>query len=294
MDNTKTNKSEEPAKQHYVPKVYLKNFCNSAGKLQAYDTTTKRTLSNMGLTAVAYQTHLYTIADNKGEKDYRVEKYLGQLESEYGEILHKIETTESIALTEKEITDVLWFIAFLYARNPNQISRYSEVTGDMLSFIGKSMLAHNLREQNKSHLRSSFEVAVDPVYVQTATMRTMFTFANTIFTAMINQGHWFFCRSQSDMEFITTDDPAANMVMVPLSKRLLLMRVTENIEEVKKCNNVLIAPPEKVVWFNGLIAATAKRFVFAGKREILAQAIMQIDGQSENTPDWRVAPHYTS
>lgn len=285
MANSKKNKSEEPAKQHFVPKVYLKNFCNASGKLQVYDTNTKRILSNMSPAEVALQSHLYTIEVEKAKKDYCVEKYLGELESEYGAVLTRLEANASTTLSVKDIPSVLRFIAFLYARNPTQLSRYSEIASGVLSFMAESMLAYNLREQNESHLRTSFEVTVSPTYIQTATMKTMFAIADKIFTDMANSGHWFFLRSRSGMEFITTDVPAANMVMVPLSKKLLLMRTTEDIEIVKKFNNVIDVPPQKVARFNGHIAVTAKRWVYASTCEMLTQAIRHIDSHLVNTPD---------
>jgi hypothetical protein len=285
MVNPKKNKSEEPSKQHFVPKVYLKNFCNSAGKLQVYDTKTKRTLSNMSPAEVASQSHLYTIEVEKAKKDYRVEKYLGELESEYGAILTRLEATASTTLTVKDTPSVLRFISFLYARNPTQLSRYSKIASGVLSFMAESMIAHNLREQNESHLRTSFEVTVSPTYIQIATMKTMFAIADKIFTDMTNSGRWFFLRSRSDMEFITTDDPAANMVMVPLSKKLLLMRTTEDVEIIKKINTVIDVPPKDVVRLNGQIAVTAKRWVYASTCEMLTPAIGQIDSHLGSTPD---------
>lgn len=88
--------------------------------------------------------------------------------------------------------------------------------------------------------------------------------AKMMFNILTNKGEWFFCISETPSEFITTDEPMANMVMLPLSKKVLFMRVTEQIEGLRR---IMTAPPDWVHFINCKIASSAKRFLYASSKK---------------------------
>lgn len=133
--------------------------------------------------------------------------------------------------------------------------------------MGNGLLNYNLRAQGEEYLRPFIQIKVNKNYVQKTTMLTMYKTAETMFNLLINEGDWFFCISQADSEFITTDDPMENMVMIPLSKKILFMRVTERIDGLNK--RVLYVTPNWVSDINCKIASSAKRVIFASSKEII-------------------------
>jgi hypothetical protein len=62
-----------------------------------------------------------------------------------------------------------------------------------------------------------------------------------------------------------------NMVMIPLSKKILFMRVTERIDGLNK--RVLHVTPDWVSDINRKIAYSAKRFIYASSKEIIKNSL---------------------
>lgn len=204
-----------------------------------------------------------------GDKDVRIQDFFSKIETKYAEIIRKIENGRIEQLNENDFLDIIWFISFLYARNLSKVNRFSEISEGLLSFVGNGLLNYNLRKQGEKHLRPFIQIKVNENYVHKMAMLTMYKTAETMFNLLKNEGDWFFCISRSDSEFITTDDPMENMVMIPLSRKILFMRVTERIDRLNK--RVLYVTPDWVRDINSKIASSAKRFVYASSSHILKQ-----------------------
>jgi hypothetical protein len=223
--------------------------------------------SNIKPSEVAKKRHIYTMIHN-GEKDYRIENFFNELETKYGVLIRTIESDRIEQLTEDDFLDIIWFISFLYARNLSKVNRFSEVSQELLSFMGNGLLNFNLQQQGEEYLRPLLQIKPNENYVQKMSMFTMYEAAKTMFNVLTNEGEWFFCISDASSEFITTDDPMANMVMLPLSKKILFMRVTEQIEGLRRIMNVR---PDWVHSMNCIIASSAKRFLYASSKEIIKE-----------------------
>jgi hypothetical protein len=252
-----------PKGQHFLPSVYLRGFCDGAGRLHLYDFTKKEFRSNIEPEEVVKKNHIYTITHN-GKKDYRIESFFNELETKYGVLIKTIEDGRIEQLTDDDFIDINWFISFLYARNLSKVARFSEVSDELLSFMGNGLLNYNLQQQDEEYLRPLLQIKPNKNYVQKMSMFTMHEAAETMFNVLTNEGEWFFCISDGTLEFITTDDPMANMVMLPLSKKILFMRVTEQIEGLRW---IMTVSSDWVHFMNCKIASSAKRFLFASSKE---------------------------
>jgi len=257
----------DPVNQHFVSAVYLKNFCNVAGRLHLYDFAKKEFRGNILPTKVATKHHIYTITCNN-KKDYCVENFFNELETKYGELIKLIENGSIEQLTETDYLNIIWFISFLFARNLSKVDHFSEVSRELLSFMGNGLLNYTLQQQGKEYLRPLLQIKPNSNYVQNLSMFTMYEAATTTFKLLTNEGKWTFCVADASSEFITTDDPMANMVMLPLSKKIFLMRVTEQIEGLCKIMNV---SADWVDSINCKIAASANRFLFASSKMMIKE-----------------------
>lgn len=262
----------DPINQHFVSAVYLKNFCNVAGRLHLYDFTNKEFRANILPTQVVRKRHIYTITHNS-EKDYRIENFFNELETKYGVLIKKIENGLIEQLTETDYLDIILFISFLHARNLSKVDRFSEISQELLSFMGNGLLNYNLQQQGEEYLQPLLQIRPNKNYVQKVSMFTMYEAAITTFKLLANEGEWFFCMADASSEFITTDDPMANMVMLPLSKKIFFMRVTEQIEGLHKIMNVR---SDWVDFINCKIAASAKRYLFASSKMIIKEDYLKI------------------
>lgn len=253
----------EPKGQHFVSSTYFNGFCNENERLDLYDFTKREFRLNMKPSEIAKKRHIYTITHN-GKEDYSIETFFNELETKYGVLIRTIESGRIGHLTVDDFSDVIWFISFLYARNLSKVSRFSEVSQEMLTFMGNGLLNFNLQQQGEEYLRPLIHIKPNANYVQKMSMFTMFEAAKTMFTCLSNEGQWIFCISAPGSEFITSDDPMANMVMIPLSKKILFMRVTEQIEGLRR---IITASPDWVHFMNCKVASSAKRFLYASNKE---------------------------
>lgn len=73
-----------------MPAVYLRGFCDKAGKLHLYDFVKKEFRSNIKPEKIATRNHIYTIIHN-GAKDYRIENFFSEIETKYGAVTRLIE-----------------------------------------------------------------------------------------------------------------------------------------------------------------------------------------------------------
>jgi hypothetical protein len=108
-------------------------------------------------------------------------------------------------------------------------------------------------------------------------MLMMFRFAKGMYDSLTSEGEWFFCVSPAGAEFVTTDDPMDNMVMLPLSKNVFFMRITEDIPGIDKNQRLLSVTPQWVADINQKIAATAKRYLYASNNTLLEQHKIAIE-----------------
>lgn len=254
-------------KQHFVSAVYLRRFCGEDGKLRILDISKKEIRTEIP-ESVAIKKHLYTVVHD-GNKDVRIEDFLGEIETHYSKHIRKIENGSFSELSQPDFVEILWFISFLYSRNLSKVTRFSEIANGLMLHVGQSLLDHNLRETSQEHLRPFLRIKPNQDYIHKMAMLMMFRFAKGMYESLTSEGEWFFCISPAGTEFVTTDDPMDNMVMLPLSKNVFFMRITEDIPGIDKNQRLLSVTPQWVADMNQNIAATAKRYLYASNIPLL-------------------------
>ena len=240
--------TNDPKKQHFVPHVYLKHFCNAAGVLQVYHKIERKCLANVDPSNVAFCKHLYTVSAPDGGRDFHVETDFHEHESKYDRILQKIQLGRAADLGEQDIEHLLMFLALLNARNPRTI--------DHLKYVGAFLGAHPFNPD--------FTKLSEPKYLQATTMEAMRLWAEKIIGMMRSTG-WVIYASEPGQKFITTDNPMADLSHIPLSSNLLFA-----FQSTRK-NGMLPASPELVAEMNYRIVLTANRFIYAADLETLEE-----------------------
>jgi hypothetical protein len=241
--------------------------------LQMYDKKNQEFFKNVAPSKVAWYKHLYTL-EKRGVKDYGIEYFLRKTESKYDAMLRKIMSMKpDICLTDDELRDVLHFFAFLYARNPAQISLFSDLAKDWIEFSSRVALSQDLCARTEGRSFSQNNKIANPRDVKNLSMKTMFCSAVRMHKDLVKAGRWLFYVSDSDMEFLTTDNPMSfrKLGWIPLSSKLLL--ILNNSDKSIKQNQVHIATAEMISDLNTSTANCATRFIFAGNIETLHQTI---------------------
>jgi hypothetical protein len=103
--------------QHYLPKTYLKHFCDPGhdGKVWLYRRHCDPVL--VGIANVAKERDIYTFRTPTGDDDLQVETVLSRLESKVAPILEKLNgPLDNLIVTATERASLAWFSAFLRFR----------------------------------------------------------------------------------------------------------------------------------------------------------------------------------
>jgi hypothetical protein len=142
-------------KSHFIPRTFLKRFCDENGNIFIYDKETKSTKLSGPSDKVFRRNWLYSFyeEDGKGEfvniHDNEIENTLGLIETNIPSIFNKIDSTKELNLDEKEILRLFCFIQ--WARTPNAIyisnKSHSNLFKKMSSMILKSSSKDKLKEK---------------------------------------------------------------------------------------------------------------------------------------------------
>lgn len=262
----KANSNSDPVQQHFVPKVYLKSFCNDRGLLQMYDKKTHKICPNVSPAGVASHEHLYTLETPDG-KDYSIEKgLLGQLETDYGIAIRALECEGLVTAERATFDTILRFLSFLHARNPEQLDVFRTLSRDMIEFSGNQVLSHNLHDQGELNLLPYFELSSNPVHVQALTMQAMMSRAEMVHKMLMGAGPWVFYVAPPASAFVTSDNPyrIESLGWIPLSSTVLIASCSNNAPD-EETPIIRQASPEMVANINSWQVDGATRFVFAAK-----------------------------
>ena len=133
MSNSiKQQHKQNPIRQHYIPRVYLKNFTNENNQIWIYDKL-ERTVKPSSPRNTTVIKHFYTIIDTEGKKDYSIEKFFEYIEGKIDKVLLKIVNEEELTIEDKE--QLSYFIAFLEKRTVLASENMSDISTDLLTRI---------------------------------------------------------------------------------------------------------------------------------------------------------------
>ncbi len=125
--------------QHYVPRFYLENFCDSTGKVWVYDKHLGKTYCTKAENTGG-ETHFYDVAevDDKMGEDQFIEKMFGELEGEWayvlGRWLQKLEADTYFRIYDEERVSFALFLAMQLLRTPSHrhfAIQMAEIIGNM-------------------------------------------------------------------------------------------------------------------------------------------------------------------
>ncbi len=109
----------EPIRQHWVPKSYLRAFCCTPverEQIHGYDLSKGRPFL-ASLDKVAVLKHFYTLGRGTGQQSYEVEVRLAQLESDAAPLLREIQSTRRVFTEQGKRQIFANFVATLLMRS---------------------------------------------------------------------------------------------------------------------------------------------------------------------------------
>ena len=91
------NEPNEPIRQHFVPRMLLRNFTDAKRRLHSFDKNLQENrIRKSGVKKFCAENDIYTVYDEHGNKDFSVEKAFSDLENICAPIIRKIIETARV------------------------------------------------------------------------------------------------------------------------------------------------------------------------------------------------------
>lgn len=257
----------EPIRQHWVPKVYLRQFAtaDTLGDLDpqvnVLDIPSNKQFTS-SINNITKKKHLYTIGVNEEEKCYAVEKWLSLIETKVKPYLLRLANGENVQSIQSAKYILSIFIATLISRNPRMLN-----------------LLHQLRKEDHPITQGYPEEAKkwlidqDNEGMQIFFSRSILWSAKPLAKDILNM-KWCLIHAASG-EFVTTDNPVCiynanespcgistlgtNIHLAISPKYMLLIGNDLPVDE----NKTYSMPEEGISGFNSVIIWRAERYLIS-------------------------------
>lgn len=220
----------EPRKHHRVPKTYLANFTDPAGRVWVYDPRSDGP-RNMAPVNVSVETDLYSVIRPDGSPDTTVERALGDIENAGAPVLARVVqgTTTLHQLDGQDRYDFAALVASIYLRSDSLRQHMANLKGRLLSRAAELTISHDGAWDTFVRKQASIGKVIPPE--QRAKTRAFMADPNSYelhmrkdatmtplatlepVTERIFNMNWSVIRAPDGEAFVSSDNPA--VVMVP-------------------------------------------------------------------------------
>lgn len=286
----------EPKRHHYLPKFYLKNFCEN-DFLWVYDRYNNKYRQQTPINT-AVKKKYYTATGIDGIPHNEVETVLANIESKAKHIIEKIDRKKSIDLEEKCILAI--FIAFLYVRVPEFEMEINELTEKFLKRNNKLAIPNekeaeiiikqfaNTKDQENLSPKKMLDFVRNENYrikfSREHSLSLMYSLASELPLIFI-QMDWQFWYSSKNSLFITSDNPLVvarpqnyngpygigtkgAKKLVPLNQKVCLVMCDKGESVINRQ-----VSSKDVRSINGLIALECNRFLISKDKSLLERLV---------------------
>ncbi|KQW60469.1 DUF4238 domain-containing protein [Variovorax sp. Root411] len=290
----------EKKRHHFVPKAYLKAFCNAEGKLLVYRKDDPENVLKMAPDAIGFEKYYYAQPLPGGGRDTNMlENMFSELEGQWPALAARLTNGEDV---NDQLSVLLEFIALQRVRVP--ASR--DVTEGALANLVKQTL-------NRMHLAgelppmpaglglSDVTVAIDPHQ----SIHGMVTHLQLEVAGIIDRAGFWAVRNETGRPFLTSDNPVIwfdetqpedarrpyaiksqgpFILVFPVSPTLVILGAPNHKEVFSRYGLRYSAAPTEdwVAWINEEVSRFAYEAVFAqreGEEEVVKR--------HQELPPWR-------
>ncbi len=201
-------------RHHYLPRFYLRGFCNQNEKIWTYKKDDPGNPYSNAISNTAVIRHLYSLSLEGGEdglEDYFAE----EIEGPAVEALKKLRSKQFPTAIERENLSI--FFSTLFTRTPVHIAHLSRQQSQQLNIYAR-LLASNKEEFHSSYekLRPGLDTSALEIDRQ-AILRGNFPNKDLLLQSMLQAGiiysrhlcsmRWVLLEANSNYPFITSDNP---------------------------------------------------------------------------------------
>jgi hypothetical protein len=212
--------NNNPVRQHYIPKFYLKGFADEDGKIHLFDRARKsfRATSPDDLSVIK---DYYTVLAN-GVKRYDVEKKLSDIESAAKPVLDKL--VQCTPLTTEELNHLHYFLAVQSLRGPGFRDAAEQMESHLIKRVADEIFANPARAEasmrqagqdvgdawTPERMAAMYKKYRDRLTVEVDPHRSLDLMINTadhLFNALRRLSKLVVVKAPKDVLYITTDIP---------------------------------------------------------------------------------------
>jgi hypothetical protein len=296
--------------QHYVPKLYLRNFCNSKKQIASFDKTNQNSFFT-SIDNVANENYFYDneYIDQATKVEQFLEKYFHPLEDRIAILLRKLiksfdEGSFTILDLDSRI-DLSLFLIYQFART----KEYREGLNQTIKLVMQTVADEFIKQQGGDP--NNFEIVTDDKILHT---NMLLSGDKVDELAEILYNHvWIFLVNKSNAEFITSDNPfvkKANIhhpirsfsglkspgieIAFPISPKYCLLIVERSFIKLYEHFDGKLMPAiyENVIHYNSLQIINSYRFVFSATNDFeLAKDIIKDEPEIANPNRPRIGIH---
>lgn len=206
-------------KQHYVPRLLLKNFCSNTRQIFVFDKSKEKTFCTKDLMNIAQENHFNEITDKTGKK-HSVEPMYSEIENKVAPIIQKIIKTKKIwDLTQQEKIILSEFMLIQTLRTRAQLENLKYMSSKLIKFTGKVLLYKDPKMQKSikklgismeqaEQLLNDAAIEFNENYIKTLNLNLInkfFTEDTNILKRIINM-EWFLFKDSTKSLWIS-DNP---------------------------------------------------------------------------------------
>ena len=121
--------SGKPRDQHFLPKMFLRGFCNSDRHIYMFDSQKEAISNPRNPKSVAFQKHMYTILGGQ-TKNFIVEETFSKIEGRATSLFKEILENNFSKLSDKEKLLLIDFLVVTFIRSPDYVETAEVVLRD--------------------------------------------------------------------------------------------------------------------------------------------------------------------
>lgn len=300
----KDRNPQKPINHHFVPKSFQERFAGLDSSLFAYIFKSKKIHLNAQSSRIGSAPNLYTLPDDGGTHDLKIEHFFGVLEERSAPVIEKV--IKDVSLTEEERFWLCLFWSAAFCRTHHMIRSARHFLGDLRS--------HDLRHRYYSLARTRHLLQQEPPEDPSITAEDLFKFVHSDEYEVIHEAHsvlpmvlelipeisqilWesriVVLKAPENKSFVTGDSPVVLLAMdhwrrlgfglpgvarvMPISWDTCLMSFSPGQGFINA-----IADREQVRQINLVIAAQAHEFIL-GKSQKLIESLVNATGAINRT-----------
>ena len=201
-----SKKSEIVENQHYVPKLYLRNFCKHKDQIAVYIKSSGKSFFT-NIVNVANENYFYDNEeiDKSNQKKQFLEKYFHPLEDRMkillNNLLNQLKFGKFSNFTNDERIDISMYLVYQYMRTKEQREMFGQLNQELIQMYADEFI------QSEGEDSTKYKVEVDGKYFHTRLLLDE-SMMDKI-TLSLYKKLWVILENNTEMPFLTSDHPVA-------------------------------------------------------------------------------------